>query len=168
MNENEKELLSRDPEFRFQLLSRMQQDCYYYLGCGNRSAKQLWAQDEHEQIEIMRMLYNSFPAAEQPTWITLSEINEFEKKMLHMNTEKMKATFAYIDPHTGKETYIEVDNVEEASSIFPFLIMKDERHYDASCRDELQNQPCFEGFIGPMWNGDGLRYETPEAYNAMI
>ena len=36
---NEKELLSRDPEFRFQLLSRMQQDCY--LGCGNRSAKYL-------------------------------------------------------------------------------------------------------------------------------
>lgn len=164
----ERELLNKDPEFRYQLLSRMVQDCNYYLGCGNRSAKHLWAQNEKEQIEIMIMLYNSFPAAEQPEWISLSEIEELENKMLHMNTGKMKAMFAFIDPHTGREAHVEVDDVEEASTIFPFLIMKDERHFDPCCRDELQNQPCFEGFIGPMWNGDGLRYETPDAYNAMV
>ena len=33
-------------------------------------------------------------------------------------------------------------------------------------REELDNQPKFEGFYGPMWNGEGcLRYETQKAYD---
>lgn len=34
-------------------------------------------------------------------------------------------------------------------------------------RAELDNQPIFKGYLEPMWNGDGLRYETQEVYNAM-
>ncbi|MCI3002775.1 hypothetical protein LV833_25460, partial [[Clostridium] innocuum] len=30
----------------------MVEDCNYYLGYGNRNAKDLWADDEWEQIEI--------------------------------------------------------------------------------------------------------------------
>jgi hypothetical protein len=34
-------------------------------------------------------------------------------------------------------------------------------------RAELHHQPCFAGLLGPMWNGNGLRYECPEAYRAL-
>ena len=32
-------------------------------------------------------------------------------------------------------------------------------------RAELDNQPMFEGFVGPMWDGGVLRYETQEVYD---
>ena len=31
-------------------------------------------------------------------------------------------------------------------------------------RAELDNQPKVNGYVGPMWNGDHLRYESTEAY----
>lgn len=34
-------------------------------------------------------------------------------------------------------------------------------------REELDNQPKVDGYAGPMWNGDGLRYETWEVYDMM-
>ena len=34
-------------------------------------------------------------------------------------------------------------------------------------RKELDNQPIFEGYLSPMWDGDRLRYETQEVYNMM-
>lgn len=32
-------------------------------------------------------------------------------------------------------------------------------------RKELDNQPIFEGYLSPMWDGDKLRYETQEVYD---
>lgn len=34
-------------------------------------------------------------------------------------------------------------------------------------REELDNLPKFEGFLGPMWDGNRVRYETQEVYNAL-
>jgi hypothetical protein len=34
----------------------------------------------------------------------------------------------------------------------------------ASARAELQGLPTFKGLTGPMWNGNGPRYETSAAY----
>lgn len=34
-------------------------------------------------------------------------------------------------------------------------------------REELQNQPTFSGLYGPMWDGDAIRYEQPEAYTKL-
>lgn len=34
-------------------------------------------------------------------------------------------------------------------------------------RAELDNQPTLPGYLGPMWDGDGLRYETQEIYNQL-
>ena len=47
-----------DPRLRYIFLSRMKQDCDYYLGNGGRNLKQLWAEDEKEQIHNMRALWN--------------------------------------------------------------------------------------------------------------
>jgi hypothetical protein len=76
------DILKQDEKFRYQLLSRMQMDCDYYLGHGNRSPKHLWANDEKEQIQDMKDLYNSFDDDKKPEWITLTDIEEYEKKML--------------------------------------------------------------------------------------
>lgn len=48
------EILKHDETFRYQLLSRMVEDCNYYLGYGSRNVEDLWANDEWEQIEICR------------------------------------------------------------------------------------------------------------------
>ena len=34
-------------------------------------------------------------------------------------------------------------------------------------RKELDRQPLINGYLGPMWNGNSLRYESPEAYRAL-
>ena len=61
------------------MLSRLQSDCKYYLGNGDRNEKDLWAKDPKEHIAIMKALYNSLPEA--PDWITMDEIEGYEKEM---------------------------------------------------------------------------------------
>lgn len=35
-------------------------------------------------------------------------------------------------------------------------------------RKELDLQPIFEGYLGPMWNGDKLRYEAAELHKPLF
>ena len=69
-----------DATFNYQLLSRLQQDCEYYLGHGNRAKKHLWAGDEAEQIAKMKEIYAILP--EKPEWITLEQIAQYEAAMV--------------------------------------------------------------------------------------
>jgi hypothetical protein len=66
--------------FNYQLLSRLQADCEYYLGHGQRAAKHLWAGDEAAQIAKMRELYEGFD--EKPEWLTLEDIARYEAAMV--------------------------------------------------------------------------------------
>jgi hypothetical protein len=72
------------------LLGRLQSDCKYYLGCGNRCKKQLWAGDEQRQIDKMKELYNGFASSGKPEWITYEEILEFERLMVNKEDETSK------------------------------------------------------------------------------
>lgn len=74
-------LLDSEPSFRYQLLSRMKQDCEYYLGYGNRSRKALWAEDEATQIASMRAIWNSFSEEDKPEWLSLEDISNYAKEM---------------------------------------------------------------------------------------
>ena len=76
------DILQHDLYFRYQLLGRLQADCEYYLGYGNRSTNRLWAGNEKSQIEVMTELYNSFKKDEKPKWLTMDEIIEYGKKMI--------------------------------------------------------------------------------------
>lgn len=69
-----------DARFTCQLLGRLQQDCDYYLGAGNRNKKHLWALDEQAQIDKMRELYGQL--AEKPAWLTLQQIEQYSSRML--------------------------------------------------------------------------------------
>ena len=67
-------------KFNYMLLSRLQQDCNYYLGYGGRDAKHcLWAHDEQAQINKMRELYDLVP--EKPEWLTREQIDAYAKQM---------------------------------------------------------------------------------------
>lgn len=76
-------------KFDYMLLSRLQQDCEYYLGFGGRHKKHLWAQDESAQIQKMRELYERLP--EKPEWITLADIEKYEVAMVQPKVSKSKS-----------------------------------------------------------------------------
>jgi len=79
--EDKHNLLSGSLVFRYQMLGRLKSDCDYYLGFGGRSPRVLWAHDEKEQIQLMRMLHKSFSKEEKPQFLSLSQINAYEKEM---------------------------------------------------------------------------------------
>lgn len=67
---------------KYMLLDRMKMDCNYYLGNGSRLKKYLWAGDEKKHIENMKALWNSFPESEKPEWLTMEQIEEYERQMI--------------------------------------------------------------------------------------
>lgn len=75
-------------EYNYMLLDRLKQDCEYFLGNGNGNVDTLWAKDIDEQIAKMKELYNSFTDDEKPEWITIDDINNYEKEMKEYNKEK--------------------------------------------------------------------------------
>lgn len=79
-------------EYNYMLLDRLKQDCEYFLGNGNGNADTLWAKDIDEQIAKMKGLYNSFTDDQKPEWITIEDINNYEKKMKELKTNKQKKT----------------------------------------------------------------------------
>jgi hypothetical protein len=78
----EKHINHKD-EFNYLLLGRLRDDCDYYLGNGNRNAKHLWANNEKDQIEKMKELYNSFSDNEKPEWLTYEQILQYEKLLIN-------------------------------------------------------------------------------------
>lgn len=67
--------------FKYQMLDRLRCDCNYFLGYGNRSKNCLWSGNVVDHIADMKALYNSFPEKEKPKWLTMDQIEEYEKKM---------------------------------------------------------------------------------------
>jgi hypothetical protein len=66
--------------YAYQLLDRCVSDCKYFLGCGNRCEKHLWGGDVKNHIETMKSLYNNMDI--KPEWITMKQIEEYEKQMI--------------------------------------------------------------------------------------
>lgn len=73
-------LNEEDDKFNYMMLDRLRQDCEYFLGFGNRNEKQLWAGNVKDQIAEMRKIYNKLP--EKPEWISLEDIDNYERQML--------------------------------------------------------------------------------------
>ena len=81
LKESNEDILRKDDKFRYQLLSRLKSDCDYYLGNGNRNDKHLWAGNVKDQIQTMKDLYNSFSDDMKPEWISMEDIENYEKEM---------------------------------------------------------------------------------------
>jgi len=63
------------------MLSRLVQDCDYYLGNGNRYGKNLWAGNVDGHIEEMKRRWNNLPENAKPEWLSMEDILVYEKKM---------------------------------------------------------------------------------------
>ena len=84
------EPLPRDKAFEYSMLGRLQSDCEYFLGNGNGYEGHLWAHTVEAQIKEMRDRWNAFEDDEKPEWLTMEQINEYEKLMLDRR-EKIEA-----------------------------------------------------------------------------
>ena len=73
------------PEFKYQLLDRLKSDCEYFLKAGNRNEKHLWAGNVDDQIAKMKELWNSLE--EKPEWLSMEDIENYEKEM---NSDKIE------------------------------------------------------------------------------
>ena len=67
---------------RYSLLSRMQMDCEYFLGNGNKNEKHLWGLSTTDHIKFMKILWLKFPINSKPEWITMNDIINFQNSML--------------------------------------------------------------------------------------
>lgn len=84
----DKSILQTDETFRYMLLDRMRIDCNYYLGNGDGHNKYLWGGDVKTQIAYMRALYDSFPNDKKPEWLSIEDIDNYQKEMIEKETEK--------------------------------------------------------------------------------
>lgn len=67
--------------FNYMMLSRLQQDCEYYLNYGNRNEKKLWALNVKDHIKEMKKIHDGFKDNKKPEWLTYNEILEYERQM---------------------------------------------------------------------------------------
>ena len=63
----------------YELLSRLEQDCKYFLGNGDGYEGHLWAGSVDKQIAKMRELYDKLE--EKPEWLTAEDIDRYEEEM---------------------------------------------------------------------------------------
>ena len=79
---------TKDEKFRYMMLSRLKQDCEYYLGNGNRSTKYLWAGSEKDQIQEMKARHKAFTDDKKPEWLTWGDILRYEDLMCTVSEQK--------------------------------------------------------------------------------
>lgn len=78
-----------DETSHYRMLDRLRSDCEYYLGNGNRYAGHLWVVDNVQgHIELMKALWNSFPADGKPEWLPYAKILDYEKQMVDVDKNK--------------------------------------------------------------------------------
>lgn len=74
--------IGQDGQHHYMLLSRLLEDCRFFLGHGNAYEGHLWAGSVESQVEKMREIYDSFADEAKPEWTSRAEIDGLEVKML--------------------------------------------------------------------------------------
>lgn len=90
-----------DNKFNYMMLSRLQSDNDYFLGYGNRSERNLWADNVDSHIAEMKRLWNILPEDGKPEWLSMEDILKYEKEM--------KKTY----PEVGDKVIITTDSLGE-------------------------------------------------------
>lgn len=66
-------------EFQYMMLDRLRSDCKYFLGDGARNTSVLWHKSVDAHIAAMKEFWNAVD--EKPTWLTMADIEYFEREM---------------------------------------------------------------------------------------
>ena len=69
--------------FEYMMLDRLKSDCKYFLGYGGRHLSILIDNSVVAHIEAMKRRWNDFPEDGKPEWLTMNDIDKFEKEMLY-------------------------------------------------------------------------------------
>lgn len=70
-------------KFNYMMLSRLESDCKYFLGYGNRNVNNLYWYDVTNHIKEMLKIYDSFPIHLRPEWLNRTEILQYHKAMIN-------------------------------------------------------------------------------------
>ena len=73
----------------------------------------------------------------------------------------------FVGKETGVERYNSPEEVPYEFTGYTSDLSKEREAGACVHRAELDNQPMYKGWAGPMWDGDCLRYETWKLYEAM-
>ena len=157
--ENMKENLdisNMDNSFKYRLLDRMKSDCEYYIN-GAKSNKHLFMQNPQAQIKAMKDIYNSFSEKDVPEWISMEDINNYERQMCNpMIKNNMKENLVEDDLQQLKaevenevEKYMtsegfEPDEVKEYSAVDVYFDSKERDRVIVEVRAELSYDGLFE------------------------
>ena len=79
---------TKEEKFQYMMLSRLKQDCDYYLGNGSRYSGHLWAKNEVDQIQEMKDRYNTFADDKKPEWLTWDDILRYEGLMCNVSEQE--------------------------------------------------------------------------------
>lgn len=83
-----------------------------------------------------------------------------------MSQQKYRVVTYYEEARAWAQT--EYSTREELEKWVAFAGMKiTGENFSPRQRAELQGQPIISGLLGPMWDGDAIRYENQEAYNRL-
>lgn len=69
-----------DNRHNYMLIDRLRSDCEYFLNWGNGNLKRLYYGNIKDHIAGMKKLWNDFK--EKPQWLSLEQIEQYEKDML--------------------------------------------------------------------------------------
>lgn len=78
----DEDLPTEAERFNYMMLGRLESDCKYYLGYGNRYKHHLYYHDEQKHIDEMKKLYNSFSDDKKPEWLTWEQILNYKELMV--------------------------------------------------------------------------------------
>ena len=98
-----------DNNFNYMMLSRLKQDCEYFLGNGNRYEKNLWAGNVKDQISEMKRIWNILPKDEKPEWLSMEDIENYEKRMTSKPIEEKKYELGYGQKGSGTTVWNKLD-----------------------------------------------------------
>lgn len=101
----------------YMLLSRLQSDCEYYLGSGNRNEKELFHSNVREHIQSMKELW--IQLEKKPQWLSMKDIIDYERKMkavvleTETETDTVEVIDEVIETPTETETETPTESVED-------------------------------------------------------
>jgi len=102
---------TREEKFNYMMLGRLQSDCAYYLGYGNRNKDRLYYNDIEIHINEMIKRYNNCPI--NPEWLTIQQILEYKEIMLNDKIHENTMIFndGQIDTRTKKLAHKAYNNI---------------------------------------------------------
>lgn len=77
--------MQKSQEFTYMMLSRLRQDCEFFLNWGNGNRDRLYHGNIVDHIADMIKLHNNLVF--KPEWLTLKEINKYSKNMKTKESE---------------------------------------------------------------------------------